>query len=740
MKLSSLILALLCLRAPASPTDDVDRAALLKGVGEINTGGLPGGVSAFGPNAFAVVAGKDGDKALLPIIAAARWAKGRVVAFGHDGFLRPAKENDNGTLLANVARWAAGDTPEPKIGILKNDALLDHLKAAGLDAVALQEKDWAKNLTGFNAVCAAPFWIAAEDIAPLEKFIRSGGGLVAGATGWGWMQVQRKDATQLAGGLPGNLLFEKAGLALTAGTPGRTRPDSFATGGDLTLLNATTALESLADHTSGKTQLPPAAFSQCMATVTDAMRSIPPDDQIFLPKIAALSTKPIPPPSDNNPIRFSDAVARLTVTRDFLLLRTARPDQLHAHPAAGTFPGAVSASAPRTGDRSIPVNLSVPQWHSTGLYAAPGEVIRVTVPADVANRGMAVRIGCHTDNLWQLDTWKRLPEISRREMLREPETLAANPFGGLIYIDVPENTPHLTINVTISGAVEAPHFILGKTSMEDWKSRIRDNPAPWAELETAKIVLSVPSEKIRHLDNPDELMTLWDRILDAEADLSTIPHERKRPERIVPDVQFNGPANAAMHSGYPIMTRLDRSVEQSLSATDLSHGSWGHFHELGHNHQQEAWTFDGTREVTCNLYSLYVSETICHLPPGTGHSAMEPGEVAKRLKAYLAVPAAEKFKRWKNDPFIALIMYDQLRSGFGWDVYKKVFADYRALPAGERPKNDGEKRDQWLVRFSRAVGKNLGPFFEAWGVPTTSSARDSINDLPAWMPADWPQL
>jgi hypothetical protein len=39
------------------------------------------------------------------------------------------------------------------------------------------------------------------------------------------------------------------------------------------------------------------------------------------------------------------------------------------------------------------------------------------------------------------------------------------------------------------------------------------------------------------------------------------------------------------------------------------------------------------------------------------------------------------------------------------------------------------------VQFSRATGKNLGPFFQAWGVPTSAGARASIEKLPAWMPA-----
>jgi hypothetical protein len=111
--------------------------------------------------------------------------------------------------------------------------------------------------------------------------------------------------------------------------------------------------------------------------------------------------------------------------------------------------------------------------------------------------------------------------------------------------------------------------------------------------------------------------------------------------------------------------------------------------------------------------------------------------VEKRLRGYLGM--GDKFNRWKSDPFLALTMYHQMRMGFGWETYKKVFAEYRDLAKDQRPKSDDEKRDQWLVRFSRAAGKNLGPFFEAWGVPTSTKARESIKDLPEWMPKDWPR-
>src|SRR5207237_2794196 len=130
--------------------------------------------------------------------------------------------------------------------------------------------------------------------------------------------------------------------------------------------------------------------------------------------------------------------------------------------------------------------------------------------------------------------------------------------------------------------VEAPRFVLGETKALEWKTRLRNAPAPWAELETKKIILSVPSEKIRHLDDPEALLKFWDQVLDAEADLATIPRDRKRPERIVPDVQISA---GYMHSGYPSMTFLDKSVEHSLSLAEMKAGSCGHFHDLGHNHQ-----------------------------------------------------------------------------------------------------------------------------------------------------------
>jgi hypothetical protein len=220
--------------------------------------------------------------------------------------------------------------------------------------------------------------------------------------------------------------------------------------------------------------------------------------------------------------------------------------------------------------------------------------------------------------------------------------------------------------------------------------------------------------------------------MDACADLATIERSRPSPERYVSDRQISA---GYMHSGYPIMTHLD-AAPRFVTVQDLrAKGDWGMFHEMGHNHQSGDWTFGGTGEVTVNLFSLYVLETCC--PGAPVHGGVTPENIAKRIRQHLVEHQAD-FEKWKGDPFTALVMYIQLRQAFGWEAFKKVFAEYRALPGDQRPQSDDDKRDQWLTRLSRTVGRNLGPFFQAWGVPTSDSARSALADLPAWLPEGFP--
>ena len=428
-------------------------------------------------------------------------------------------------------------------------------------------------------------------------------------------------------------------------------------------------------------------------------------------------------------------------------IRALKPEQVKPHPTAATFPGAVPAKAKRvTKTVDIIVNTKAEWirgpyagsgsniWHGTGLYAAAGEVITVTLAKPLVKTGLRIRIGCHKDRLWRKKKWSRPPEITDSWPLDAVTMKVASPFGGLIYIETPVRYARERFTVKIAGGVEAPFFDLGKTTLADWKSTIRHRPAPWAELQGKKFTLTVPSRVVRKLDDPATLMQLWDRILDADADLAAWSRNRYRRERFVADVQISA---GYMHSGYPLMAHLD-IVETIVNVDRLKankHGGiWGFYHELGHNHQSRQWTFRGTTEVTVNLFTLYVYHTVFELKqPRNGlYGAARKRKIERYLKN------GAKFSDWQRDPFLALLMYMQLQEEFGWKPFQKVFAEYRKNPPRRRWSEE-KKRDEWMTRMSNAVGKNLGPFFQAWGVPTSANARKSIAKLPKWMPKDWPK-
>jgi len=722
----------------AGPADDA--RAILDGVASVAVAGSPGPVCCTAPEAVPLVAGAH-DRQLAPVAGATRLGKGRAVLLGHNGYLgrKVLETADTGRLMLNAIRWAgAGRAPggKPRVGCRHAGELAGWIAGRGLETIDLDGGDWVPRLGGCDvlAIEAGAFGGPGE-VAAVKAFLEGGGGIVAATCPWGWAQVTRKD---LRTELPANLLLGPAGLVAADGYLGATAGGAFrAVGPPDPLLGAHAALDALeAAARPGAAPSAPETLAQAAHTVTLAARAVLPDDTRLLPRLRALARdhgeKALPMPG--RPLRLADGLARVLVAVQDAAMRDLPPDKIAAHPAAKGFPGEVPAGAPRV-TRTLAIDTTRPDWHSTGLYAAPGEAVEVAIPANAAGKGLGLRIGAHTDGLWHLDRWERWPSISWHAPLDAPVTRLANPFGGLIYITVlGRNAPPGPVPVTIAKAVEAPWFVLGETAEADWKASIRARPAPWAELACGGIILTVPAKAVRELDTPRDLMAFWDRVVKAEDDLAGwTAEDRRRPERMVCDQQISA---GYMHSGYPIMTFLD-VVETNVSAAKLTTAGekgWGQWHELGHNHQDAMWTPSGGGEVTVNLFSLYVLNTVHGLPL----EETRPGELrkdrrVKKLKAYLAsdrTPAT-----W--DPFTGLLLYYQLIDAFGWDALKKVIAGYRGLTGPERPRNDTEKWDQWMTRYAKTVGKNLGPFFQKWKAPVTRAALDAIQDLPAWMHPDF---
>ncbi|KAK2494849.1 hypothetical protein MC885_014531 [Smutsia gigantea] len=182
-----------------------------------------------------------------------------------------------------------------------------------------------------------------------------------------------------------------------------------------------------------------------------------------------------------------------------------------------------------------------------------------------------------------------------------------------------------------------------------------------------------------------------------------------------------------MHAGYPIMCHL-QSVQELINETGIrSRGLWGPVHELGHNQQQHGWEFPPhTTEATCNLWSVYVHETVLDIPRAQAHPALSCAEREKRIKMHLGKGAP--LRDW--NVWTALETYLQLQEAFGWEPFTQLFAEYQTLSGV--PSDNAGKMNLWVKKFSEKVQKNLVPFFEAWGRPVKKEVADSLACLPPW--------
>lgn len=706
-----------------------ERAKILEGVKSVPKSGAPGPVAIWGAMAFPILSAPDKDGVEIAVAAAAGYAKGRIILFGHNSYLDGGVGGDHARLMENCVKWA-GATAKPRLGLKGVKA--DSLTSRGLRAETFDSVD-AKSLNDFDVVIINIQGVtSAEEGTALMEFVKKGGGLIAGMTGWAFSQTSGGKELALAHGV--NQALMPAGIAITDMSAFDNLTGFEARDELPSMMNASAAISSIKKQREGGAALDPSAIQQGTNAIQIALAAQPPERSSLREAVMAALGSPgeaTPPPTAQAPLTTAkDNAARLRLGMETRVLRLAATEQVTAHPAHESFPGKAPADAPRV-KREVAVTPSVPGWTSTGLYAAAGETLTITLPAAATEKGYAVRIGCHSDTLYHLEKWSRAPDITKSIPLNAVETRAASAFGGLVYIEVPARAAaDAAFTATISGAIEAPLFVLGKDDDAAWNSVIKKRPAPWAELACDKMIVTVPSTVARMVGNPTELMTFWRRQVEAQDDISNQTAERKRPERMVADVQISA---GFMHSGYPIMLHLPEAAEM-VTFNRIKFPGWGFHHEVGHNHQRGDFTFEGTGEVTNNVLAMYVYHAVLGKDWLIGHpniSEEARQEHVKKIKS-----AADKWQLWKSDPFVALTTYIQLVQAFGWESWRAYLHSFADSQFGPPPANDAERRDQFLVRYSKITRKNLGPFFEAWGIPVSSAAKDQVSQLEAWMPKE----
>lgn len=696
------------------------------GAETIATGGNPASMVVYA-DAEAVAALTDG----TVLAARTRVGQGKVVTLGHGGFLNDERGETRSFVLDQLEWLAAGDSVRAW-GV--NDALAAGLHERGITVEGVRASERNLDFERVDLIVGSPqAFSRAGRLDGLAKWLRGGGAMLSVETAWGQIQLGHASS---AGDLAANRLLGDFGILYTerALSPGRDGlyeldPEAAANA------NAEDALRVLAGERLG-TGGGDVVFASRIAR--DALALVPLDsplirkaDELALAHARELNEayrsmadRPLKPAQHPLACALLDLEAR-----------RAKHGVVRAHPSAEAFPGPVPADMPRV-TRRLRLDR-IPGWRSTGLYAPPGETVTVRVLAGEAG-GAALQIGAWRDPQ-DFAERVRMPVAIYRADLEERRASVASPIGGPVYLDLPGEVAAKGITVEISGVVEMAHYRHGQTDLGEWQSRIRSLPVAWAELESDELVFTIPAEAVRDLDRPDLVMEHWKRVHEVMQAMEP------RSPRHWPDRQQRFVAEKRLSWGYmycpsdgPLvipMTEARQMVDLANFDAEGSNELWGHYHEMGHSHQNPMWTFDGTGEVTVNIFTVLTLNTVNGFPLDDPAMRTEPGRALATMVRH--AKAGAPYDTWKRDPFLALQTYALLWQRFGWDSFRKTFRAYDDLAAADRPKNDEEKRDLFVITMSRTIGRNLGPYFEAWGVPLSPRVEQAIGHLSVWMPAGW---
>ena len=670
---------------------------------EIVGGGIPGAILVAGKPAFPLVEGRVG-KVSVPVAAASTSGAGRIVAVSHECFLsrEGVAKPSNKAFLRSSLRWLSGDVEPKTVCYSARDRrhYENAAKEGGCDLQVLDRLDQLDSLELPAVLLLNPESHGVREMAKVERFMKRGGGVLCTVVGWGWRQITGGSfQTQSAF----NALAGPAGLFTNGDMVRPLEGSGFPpVGSERRVMSLEEALSVL----NGKADIGEGDARQASLLLSAFGQILPKDDSRYRPALAkaAGDYRNAAVPSPKSPLTIRQVRDRLALSlfQDSWLMN---PERVYpAHPAASVYPGIPESKMRET--RTVTMDLSVPRWHGTGLFAVAGEPLKVTIDESLVREGLRLRIGTTTCRVTAHDKWMRAPVVDVEVPLCKTETTLSSPFGGMIYVVVP-NGKSGSAKVKISSACPAPWFALGRTSVEEWRRSIRSLPAPFAEIESASIALTVPSSLIRDLDDPTPLLKVWAEILDIDAKFTALPMPRRSAERMCVDVQL---CAGFMHAGYPIMIPWV-SARHLVNAATIRAGKeenvWGLFHEMGHNHQNPDWNFSGAGEVTVNFFTLRCMEEICGIKPRQTRMGREG--IRRAYERWEA--AGHPYDKWKSDPFLALEFFVRLYERFGWEPFEKMFAECRTLPPSERPKNDYEKRKLWAQRFSRIVGEDLCPLF-----------------------------
>jgi len=440
------------------------------------------------------------------------------------------------------------------------------------------------------------------------------------------------------------------------------------------------------------------------------------------------------------------------------------------------FPGKVKDSSPRINDASVEINGTYNVIHGarhlndtwdakrpTGHYAPPGELITITIPTNHVDKGMSVMIGAHERDHSNLSQTNRFLRISNRFGLSTEKTKIVNPFGGGIYMLVPEESNFGYFDIKIDGAVKSPYFSTREakgTDLSIWQAELAEQSVKWVDIESDKFMTTLPIDVLDgispgsiNLTDPRLMMEKWDEVADGFNYVGGRPQERSRAEYIISDTRI---PDGGYGTGYPAVYDDD---DEGMMAIALLRdepqkigGVVTMFHEMGHLEWHP--TLGNATESIVHLPAVYIWNKYYELPLDTAfkYSAFQKLTMDQTTIDWIITDNFRNNIAISCDPTMhpsvchevryqhrGHAIYIEIADLFGWDaIYKthKVFYDEWKINTqkdwGFMGMVNGNQisDDELILAASNAKNINMAPLFHFWGRQPSEELANQLKNLP----------
>ena len=440
------------------------------------------------------------------------------------------------------------------------------------------------------------------------------------------------------------------------------------------------------------------------------------------------------------------------------------------------FPGKVKDSSPRINDASVEINGTYNVIHGarhlndtwdakrpTGHYAPPGELITITIPTNHVDKGMSVMIGAHERDHSNLSQTNRFLRISNRFGLSTEKTKIINPFGGGIYMLVPEGSNFGYFDIKIDGAVKSPYFSTREakgTDLSVWQAELAEQSVKWVDIESDKFMTTLPIDVLDginpgsiNLTDPRLMMEKWDEVADGFNYVGGRPQERSRAEYIISDTRI---PDGGYGTGYPAVYDDD---DEGMMAIALLRdepqkigGVVTMFHEMGHLEWHP--TLGNAVESIVHLPAVYIWNKYYDLPLDTAfkYSAFQKLTMDQTTIDWIITDNFRNNIAISCDPTMhpsvchevryqhrGHAIYIEIADLFGWDaIYKthKVFYDEWKINTqkdwGFMGMVNGNQisDDELILAASNAKNVNMAPLFHFWGRQPSEELANQLKNLP----------